>query len=40
LEEIAPGNFLGHYFVDRHQKAWFLLAAAAEGACGADISIF
>src|SRR5262249_10259367 len=35
LAEIAPGNFSGHYSVGRGQKAWFLPAAHAEGACGA-----
>jgi hypothetical protein len=24
LAEIAPGNFRGHHFVVRQQKAWFL----------------
>jgi hypothetical protein len=32
LAEIAPGNFRGHYFVGRGQKARFLSAASAEGA--------
>jgi len=27
LAEIAYGNFSGHYFVARVQKAWFLPAA-------------
>jgi hypothetical protein len=36
LAEIAPGNFRGHHFVDRWQKASFLPAAVAEGACGAS----
>jgi hypothetical protein len=35
LAEIAPGNFRGHYFVGRRQKAWFLPAAPMQGACGA-----
>jgi hypothetical protein len=35
LAEIAPGNFRGHYFVARRQKARFLPAAPARGACGA-----
>jgi hypothetical protein len=29
--EIAPGNFSGHYLVDRRQKARFLPAAPAKG---------
>jgi hypothetical protein len=36
LDEITCGNFIGHYSVAREQKAWFLLAAQAEGACGAS----
>jgi hypothetical protein len=28
LAEIACGNFSGHYFVGRRQKAWFLPATA------------
>jgi hypothetical protein len=35
LAKIACGNFSGHCFVARGQKAWFLPAAQAEGACGA-----
>jgi hypothetical protein len=27
LAEIACGDFSGHYFVDRRQKAWLLPAA-------------
>jgi hypothetical protein len=41
LDEISCGNFIGHHFVAREQKAWFFagarsLAAQAEGACGAS----
>jgi hypothetical protein len=36
LDEISFGNFIGHYFVAREQKAWFLLAAQADGAFGAS----
>jgi hypothetical protein len=32
--EIACGNFSGHHFVGRRQKAWFLPAAAARGPRG------
>jgi hypothetical protein len=35
LAEIACGNFSRHYFVARQQKARFLPAAQAGGACGA-----
>jgi hypothetical protein len=35
LAEIACGNFSGHDFVASRQKAWFLPAASAGGACGA-----
>jgi hypothetical protein len=35
LDEISCGNFIGHHSVAREQKAWFLLAVQAEGACGA-----
>jgi hypothetical protein len=31
LAEIACGNFSGHHFVARWQKAWFLPAALAGG---------
>jgi hypothetical protein len=36
LAEIASSNFSGHHSVDRRQKAWFLPAALAEGAYGAQ----
>jgi hypothetical protein len=39
LAEIACGNFSGHHFVVRRQKAWFLPAALAGGACGASAAI-
>jgi hypothetical protein len=39
LAEIAPGNFRGHYFVDRGQKARFLAATPLEGACGVQAAI-
>jgi hypothetical protein len=39
LAEIAPGNFRGHYFVARRQKAWFLPAAPMRGAYGASAAI-
>jgi hypothetical protein len=31
LAEIACGDFSGHYFVARRQKAWFLSAAPEVG---------
>jgi hypothetical protein len=34
LAEIACGDFSGHHFVDRGQKAWFLPAASAETLTG------
>jgi hypothetical protein len=40
LAEIAPGNFRGHYFVARQQKASFLPAAPMQGACGASSGNF
>jgi hypothetical protein len=40
LAEIAPGNFRGHYSVDRRQKAWFLSATSVGGACGAHARQF
>jgi hypothetical protein len=39
LAEIACGNFSGHHFVARRQKARFLPAALADGACGAFAAI-
>jgi hypothetical protein len=40
MAEIAPGNFSGQRFVVRGQKAWFLSATLAEGACGAHAGLF
>jgi hypothetical protein len=37
--KFACGNFSGHYFVARGQKAWFLPAALSDGACGALAAI-
>jgi hypothetical protein len=39
LAEIACGYFSGHYCVAHGQKAWFLPAAPADGACGASAAI-
>jgi hypothetical protein len=39
LAEIAYGNFSGHYFVARWQKAWFLPAALAALASGESAAI-
>jgi hypothetical protein len=36
---LPQANFSGHYFVARRQKAWFLPAALADGACGALAAI-
>jgi hypothetical protein len=38
--KFACGNFSGHYFVARGQKAWFLPTALCDGACGALAASF